>query len=67
MNGIIIGKRVPVGAAISGLINFSAYVWNITHGPEAQLDILAVGVVSVPLTALAQVIVVNLYGVTQKK
>jgi hypothetical protein len=66
MNGIIIGKRVPVGAAINGLINFSAYVWNVVH-PEAQLDILAVATVSVPLTAVAQILVVNYCGVTQKK
>jgi hypothetical protein len=67
MNGIVVGKRIPIGAAINGAINFSAYVWNITHGPEAQLDILAVGAVSIPLTALAQVIVVNKLGVTQPK
>ena len=65
MNNIIIGKRIPIGAAIGGAINFSAYVWNVTH-PATQIDLLAVGAVSVPLTALAQIIVVNRYGVTTK-
>ena len=63
---IVIGKRIPVGAAISGAINFSAYIWNVTN-PDIQLDILAVGVVSIPLTALAQIVVANKYGITQPK
>ena len=65
-NGIIVGKRIPIGAAINGLISFSAYVWNVAHfdQPELQLDILAVGAISVTLTAVVQVIVVNALGVT---
>ena len=63
---IVIGKRIPVGAAINGLISFSAYIWNIAHfgQPELQLDILAVGAISVTLTAIVQVAVVNYFGVT---
>ena len=65
MNNIVIGKRIPIGGAITGLINFSAYMWNVTN-PAVPIDILAVGVISIPLTALVQVIVANKYGVTTK-
>jgi hypothetical protein len=69
LNNIVIGKRIPVGAAINGLINFSAYMWNVAHfgQPEMQLDILAVGTISVTLTAIAQILIVNFCGVTQPK
>ena len=62
-NPIIIGKRIPIGAAISGLITFGAHVWNLTH-PDAQLSVAAVGGLAITLTALAQVLVVNYFGVT---
>ena len=65
MDNIVIGKRIPIGAAVSGLITFGAHVWNITN-PDAQLSVAAVGGLATTLTALVQVYVVNVYGVTSK-
>jgi hypothetical protein len=64
LNGIVIGKRIPIGAAVSGIITFSGHMWNLTH-PDAQLSVAEIATLAVPLTAIAQVIVVNTYGVTQ--
>jgi len=63
LNGIIVGKRIPIGAAIGGLITFGAYVWNLLN-PDAQLSVAAVGGLSTTLTAVVQVLVVNYLGVT---
>ena len=64
MEGIIVGRRIPIGAALGGLITFGAYVWNLTN-PDAQISVLAVGGLSTTLTAFVQVLVVNYLGVTQ--
>ena len=66
MDNIVIGKRIPIGAAVSGLITFSAHVWNLTH-PDTQLSVLAVGSVATPITFAIQVLVVNYFGVTNAK
>jgi hypothetical protein len=62
-NQIIVGKRVPIGAAVNGLVLFSGEIWNITH-PEVQLSMAVVGGLAVTLTMLVQILVVNLMGVT---
>ncbi len=66
MNQIIIGKRVPIGAAVNGLILFLGDIWNVSH-PEAQLSLTILGGFAVTLTAIAQIVVVNLLGVTNAK
>ena len=63
MNGLVIGKRIPVGMAINSALTFGAYVYNIQY-PEAPISIVAVGSLGVVLTALAQVAVANFIGVT---
>ena len=63
MNGLVIGKRIPVGMAINGALTFGAYLYNIQN-PEAMISVAAVGGLSVALTALAQVFVANYFGVT---
>lgn len=62
-SAFVIGERIPVGAAVGGLVTFFGEVWNMTH-PEAALSVAAVGGISVALVALAQVLVVNFRGVT---
>ena len=66
MHNIVIGKRVPIGAAVNGLVIFGAHVWNLTH-EATQLDLGTVGLLAISLTAIAQILVVNCLGVTQKK
>ena len=66
MNGIVIGKRIPIGAAVSGIITFLAHLWNLTN-PDVQLSVAAVGGLSTTMVAIAQVIVVNKFGVTNAK
>jgi hypothetical protein len=53
---VIIGKRVTVGAAINSLAAVFAHVW-----PEHAPAIVAG---AVPITFIAQVVVVNKLGVT---
>jgi len=66
MNGIVIGKRVPIGAAVNGCVVFGAHVWNITH-EATQLDLGTVGLLAISLTAIAQILVANCLGVTNAK
>ncbi len=66
MNGIIIGKRIPIGMAVNGLLVFGAHFYNL-YNPEAMLSVAAVGGLSAAVTALVQVAVVNYWGVTHKK
>ncbi|KKK49859.1 hypothetical protein LCGC14_3130830 [marine sediment metagenome] len=64
MNGIIIGKRVPIGAGINSALVLGAFAYNMGLPVEAQIPALVVGAAGVMLTAIAQVIVVNYFGVT---
>ncbi len=63
MHDIIVGRRIPIGGCVNGLIIFGAHVWNLTH-PLTQLDLGVVGGLAVSLTMLAQMLVVNFLGVT---
>ena len=65
MNNIVIGKRIPIGGAVNGLVLFGAEVYNVTH-PETQISLAIAGGLAVTLTALVQIIIVNCYGVTVK-
>ena len=56
MNGVIIGKRVQVGAAITSLAGFLTHFYP-QHGP-------AFIAAAVPLTLFVQVWIANKYGVT---
>lgn len=64
MNNIVIGKRIPIGMAVGGLVTFAGEMWNIAN-PDAQLSVAAVGGLSTALVAAVQVYVVNAHGVTQ--
>ena len=64
MNGLVIGKRIPVGGAVTGLTVFAGAIWNATH-PETQFSVGEVGGLAIALSATAQVIVVNYFGITQ--
>ena len=62
-NPIIVGKRIPIGAAVNGLILFGAHIFNLTH-PDTQLDLGIVAGLAVSITMIVQVFVVNYFGVT---
>jgi hypothetical protein len=62
-NSIVIGKRIPIGAAVGGLTGFLAHVWNLQN-PDAQISVGAATGLSTALTATIQVAVVNVWGVT---
>ena len=64
MNGLVIGKRIPIGAFVTGLTTFGAAIWNATH-PEMQFSVGEVGGLAIALSAVAQVIVVTYFGITQ--
>lgn len=66
MNSVVIGKRIPIGAAVGGLVTFCGEIFNTLY-PEAALSVSAVGGLSVALVALAQIITVNTFGVTNVK
>ena len=63
MNEIIIGKRVPIGAAVNGTVLFGAEIYNVTH-PELQISMAIAAGLAVTLTAVIQILVVNYFGVT---
>ena len=63
MSGIIVGKRVPIGAAVNGTVLFGAEIYNVTH-PELQISMAIAAGLAVTLTALIQILVVNYFGVT---
>ncbi len=58
MNNVIVGKRVPIGAAINSVgVIFAAFY------PENAIQIMA-GII--PLTFTIQVMIVNYWGITLK-
>ena len=54
---IVIGKRITAGAALLGIANALAFYY-----PEHAQAILAL---VTPVTLIAQIIIVNVWGVTQ--
>lgn len=63
MEGIVIGKRIPIGAAFGGLVTAAFEVWNMFN-PEVQFSVAVAGAVSTFVVAAVQIIVVNKFGVT---
>jgi len=64
MNGLIIGKRIPIGAAVGGALTAAALFYNMGVPVEQQLPMAAVNGLSIALSAIVQVFVVNCFGVT---
>jgi len=65
MGNIIVGKRVPIGAAVNGIIIFVAWWYNLQN-PDAPISIAAAGGLSTTLTVIVQIWVANKLGVTTK-
>ena len=65
MNGIVVGKRIPIGAAVGGMCTFVFSIWNMFN-PDYAFSVAQVGGFSIALTAFVQVIVANHMGVTTK-
>ncbi len=65
MNPIVVGKRIPIGAAVNGVVVSGAWYYNLDLPIEAQISVLAIGGIGAFLTALVQMIVVNYFGITQ--
>ena len=66
MNEIVVGKRIPIGAAVGGLVTFGGEIYNMLN-PDAPLSVAAVGGLSTALVAMTQIAVVNIFGVTSAK
>jgi len=66
VNGVVVGKRIPIGVAVNGLTVFLFAIWNMKN-PEMEFSVLEVGAVATFVTAIMQVMVVNLLGVTRAK
>lgn len=64
MNSIVIGKRIPIGAAVGGIITLLSFLWDTTH-PGNELPGHVVMAISTAAVAVVQVFVVNKYGATQ--
>ena len=62
-NSIVIGKRIPIGAAVSGLVTFGGEVYNMLN-PDTPLSVAAVGGLSTALVVATQIAVVNIWGVS---
>lgn len=63
-NNIVIGKRIPIGAAVGGCIAFCGEIFNTLY-PDIAISASALTGLSTALVALTQIIVVNKYGITQ--
>ena len=61
---IIVGQRVTFGAIIGGIVATAAFVYDSMH-PETPLPAPVVVAVTVSLTGLVQIWIVNKFGVTQ--
>jgi len=64
MNELVIGKRIPIGAVVNGIVFLAAWYYNQGLPIEAQIPALIIGGLSTSITAVAQTIVVNYFGVT---
>jgi len=65
MNSLIIGKRITVGQIIMGIITMGAFIWDSYH-PDNPIPAGVLSGVSQTVVGLAQLIVVNVWGVTTK-
>lgn len=63
MQGIVIGKRIPIGAIVGGLMGFGFSMWNATH-PDAQISAGDAAGLTTATIGVVQLLVVNLFGVT---
>ena len=62
-SNIVIGKRIPLGGIVGGLVSGLCWLWNASHpGVEIPAPV-AVGI-SAALTGIVQIIVVNYWGIT---
>ena len=59
---IIVGKRVSVGALVGGVVSFGIWLWNATQDVQVPAE-QAVALTTI-FTAITQVIIVNVWGVT---
>lgn len=62
-NGIIIGKRITVGAIIGGVVSTLAWFYNVNH-PGEEIPAHVVAQIQTVLVGLSQLLVVNKFGVT---
>ena len=63
MNQIVIGKRIPIGAAVGGLVAVAAWAWNSTT-PDSALPAHIVQGITTAVVCAVQLAVVNVAGVT---
>ena len=61
---VIIGKRVSFGAVVGGVVSCGVWLWNVTH-PELEIPAAQAVALTTVLTGIGQVIIANVWGVTQ--
>ena len=62
MNQIVIGKRIPIGQVVGGIVGFGVWLWNTTHAVQIPAEqAIALSTIAIGVT---QIIVVNYFGVT---
>ena len=57
MNGIVIGKRIPLGGVVGGVVALLLWSWNVTH-PETPIPGEVGAAISTAAVGLAQIVVV---------
>jgi len=62
---IVVGKRIPIGAIVGGLVGFAISVWNSRH-PDAAISATDAVGLSTAAIGITQLVVVNFFGVTTK-
>jgi len=65
VKGIVVGKRIPVGAVVGGICTAAFSLWN-KFNPDMEFSVAEAGGFNIALVGLTQIVVVNLFGVTAK-
>lgn len=62
-SGLVIGKRIPAGQIIGGIISVAAFFHNM-YNPEMELPAHVVVAITTVAIGIAQIYIVNKFGVT---
>ena len=64
VKGVVIGKRITFGAAVGSIVSFGVWFWNLRH-PEAVIPAEQAVSITTGVTAIGQVLIANLFQITQ--
>lgn len=66
MDQIVVGKRIPIGSIVGGLMAGAFFFWNAKN-PETPISAEAATGITTAVIGVVQLVTVNLLGVTRPK